>query len=91
MGYPRSVLVGLTLGQGYGVAHQTPYFADLLPSLHQLAGTHPVKEKDPYRSIQLKCLEDSASMKLHYDARNDDAECSSWVTSGGDSIMGPKS
>eukprot|EP00971_Amphidinium_carterae_P350870 6491783-Amphidinium_carterae.1 len=79
-GYPRSVTVGLTVARGYGIAHQTPYFAEILADVHMLAGTRPVDERDPYLSVQLNNLSDMCSIKLHYDARND-ADCSSWVGS----------
>eukprot|EP00971_Amphidinium_carterae_P290315 5764226-Amphidinium_carterae.2 len=44
-GFPRSITLGLTVGKGYGIAHQTRYFPELLPKLHKLAATRPSKEK----------------------------------------------
>eukprot|EP00971_Amphidinium_carterae_P306366 6088300-Amphidinium_carterae.1 len=51
-GFPRSVTLGLTVGRGYGIAHQTPHFPELLPKLHKLAATRPSKERSPYLSVQ---------------------------------------
>eukprot|EP00971_Amphidinium_carterae_P350566 6491623-Amphidinium_carterae.1 len=81
-GFPRSVTLGLTVGRGYGIAHQTPRFPELLPKLHKLAATRPSREKSPYLSVQVSYMNNTSCLKLHYDARND-AECASWVISGG--------
>eukprot|EP00971_Amphidinium_carterae_P331692 6465423-Amphidinium_carterae.1 len=82
IGYPRSIALGLTVGRGYRIAHQTSRFADLLPMIHKLASTRPSKERAPYLSVQVNYMEELAYMPLHYDARND-TDCSSWVISGG--------
>eukprot|EP00971_Amphidinium_carterae_P146758 2908533-Amphidinium_carterae.2 len=82
MGFPRSITLGLTVGRGYGIAHQTPYFPELFPKLHKLAATRPGKERGPYLSMQVSYMDSTSCLKLHYDARNDE-ECASWVICGG--------
>eukprot|EP00971_Amphidinium_carterae_P001011 19944-Amphidinium_carterae.1 len=51
--YPRSITLGLTVGRGYGIAHQTPHFPELVPQLHKLGATRPSKEREPYLSVQI--------------------------------------
>eukprot|EP00971_Amphidinium_carterae_P150835 2990789-Amphidinium_carterae.1 len=82
IGYPRSIALGLTVGRGYRIAHQTRRFPELLPLIHKMAATRPSKEREPYLSVQVNYMEELAYIPLHYDAKND-TDCSSWVISGG--------
>eukprot|EP00971_Amphidinium_carterae_P048429 954701-Amphidinium_carterae.1 len=48
-----------------------------------MAATRPSRGQEPYLSVQVSCMEDLSYVRLHYDTRND-ADCSSWVISGGE-------
>eukprot|EP00971_Amphidinium_carterae_P013656 269093-Amphidinium_carterae.1 len=58
IGFPRSITLGLTTGRGYGIAHQTPRFHELVPVLHKLAATRPTSEQEPYLSVQVSYMFD---------------------------------